>query len=751
MMTPVYARWVRPRRTRIGLSLPSVFSAAAGGAARASMSGGCCSCSAAKVLVVAAVLLLAGNLAFTRSGQGMVSYTPASSFVTDGSMGRPAIESIQAERERKLAQAPAQQQAAVQAASPQQSSAAAAQPSQTVSARVAPGAAVVPVAAEEVPESERVVVPPEEPLPEHLRRMRKGTDLFLSFASHSMAPFALNWIANLRRAGISTVLVGALDEKMEQICKQENVPMLPIQAQSVQSSAANLRFDYGAYKRMAALKVEFYKRILNMGFNLWACDADTGWMGNPAPFVNEYPMQHVDMMTTTDCIDVEGDTKGGCWHVDHNTGLVYMRARPIVIEFLTAWKLKVQTTRDIMIRDQAALNLLMREQFRSKTWTAPPDPEGGSAVRPIYLAWNDKLKIARLPLRYFANGHTFFVQRMYAKEAHPPPFVVHMTYQYGDASNFPFGKRQRMREGRVWQVDPPSYFNDGKYLAIAPEAAALPIDYLPGSITTAEAADRFNREDAHMRRVLRDALALAIALNRTLVMPRMLCYCDNIWKEMKHCRVGGAFGMTLPFDCPADHIINLPRWFAPDVPIAFREPGFLSDPRLSPTIKKSWVRVSTPPMTANEATALLKPYADHRVIELSAAKDRFCGFEDGSKASLFERLAPALIPYSRHFCYEDGGYDAGRVVPFYSPCCSGRPGHFFPCKHLVPPPEFYGRASNPPPFCAGRQAGRVEAMPPPSDYPDLSPNPRSRQFHAVQDEFRAGFKRKAAGGDGTAA
>ena len=55
-----------------------------------------------------------------------------------------------------------------------------------------------------------------------------------------------------------------------------------------------------------------------------------------------------------------------------------------------------------------------------------------------------------------------------------------MTYQYGDTGKFPYGKRQRMREGRVWQVrpaaslqppycgdhpemvttlDPPSYFN----------------------------------------------------------------------------------------------------------------------------------------------------------------------------------------------------------------------------------------------------------------------------------------------------
>jgi hypothetical protein len=77
-----------------------------------------------------------------------------------------------------------------------------------------------------------------------------------------------------------------------------------------------------------------------------------------------------------------------------------------------------------------------------------------------------------------------------------------------------YGKRQRMREGRVWQVDPPSYFTEGRYLAVAPEAATLPIDYLPGNITTAQAAERFNAEEAHLRRVLRDALGLAIALNR---------------------------------------------------------------------------------------------------------------------------------------------------------------------------------------------------------------------------------------------
>jgi len=415
-----------------------------------------------------------------------------------------------------------------------------------------------------------------------------------------------------------------------------------------------------------------------------------------------------------------------------------------VLEFLAAWKQKIETTRDIMIRDQAALNLLMRENFRSKTWAPPPDPEGGQAVRPIYLTWNEKIKLARLPLRYFANGHTYFVQRLYAKAEHPPPFVVHMTYQYGDSSSFPYGKRQRMREGRVWQVDPPSYFTEGKYLAIAPEAAVLPLSFLPGNITTAQAADRFNLEEAHMRPVLRDAIALAIALNRTLVLPRMMCYCDNIWKEMKHCRVGGAFGMTLPFDCPADHIINLPAWFSPQMPVAFREPAFLSDPRLSPEIKRSWVRVRTPPMTQHEAQRLLQPYEDTRVIELAIGKDRFCGFEDASMASAYASLVPQLVGYSRHFCYEDGFKVGPGGIPFYSPCCHGAPGRHFPCKWLIPQPQYHPHAHSPPDFCADRASTPVVQEKVPSDYPDLSPNPMSRQFHAVTDEFRKGFKRTGA-------
>ena len=103
------------------------------------------------------------------------------------------------------------------------------------------------------------------------------------------------------------------------------------------------------------------------------------------------------------------------------------------------------------------------------------------------------------------------------------------------------------------------------------------------------------------------------------------------------------------------------------------------------------------------------------------------------------------MPYNRHFCYEDGfrvGCGAG-CIPFYSPCCGGAPGRHFLCKHLIAPPPNYARASDAPPFCANRGSMEVKTVDVPADYPDLSPNPKSRQYNAISDEFRRGFKREA--------
>ena len=80
-----------------------------------------------------------------------------------------------------------------------------------------------------------------------------------------------------------------------------------------------------------------------------------------------------------------------------------------VLEFTAAWKAKVEGTRDVMIRDQAALNLLMREGFHSKVaapaatsasstpaWPLPPASVSGWTSEwvppgaPNGLAWTNR-------------------------------------------------------------------------------------------------------------------------------------------------------------------------------------------------------------------------------------------------------------------------------------------------------------------------------------------------------------------------
>ena len=79
--------------------------------------------------------------------------------------------------------------------------------------------------------------------------------------------------------------------------------------------------------------------------------------------------------------------------------------------------------------------------------------------------------------------------------------------------------------------------------------------------------------------MLRALLGIGKALGREVILPRMLCYCDYMWKEMKACRVGGAETMRLPFDCPMDHVLDTPRWFESSLGVGVREASFLSNAR----------------------------------------------------------------------------------------------------------------------------------------------------------------------------
>merc|ERR1719399_1216126 len=76
--------------------------------------------------------------------------------------------------------------------------------------------------------------------------------------------------------------------------------------------------------------------------------------------MRESPWTHADIAIATDCIDVPGDTRYPMMHCDFNTGLVYLRSRPAVIEFAERWRETIATAKEARIRDQAAFNMMTK-------------------------------------------------------------------------------------------------------------------------------------------------------------------------------------------------------------------------------------------------------------------------------------------------------------------------------------------------------------------------------------------------------
>ena len=527
---------------------------------------------------------------------------------------------------------------------------------------------------------------PFEALPQSVRSLPNGSDLVITFATGSVAIMALNWAKAARRAGIDDILIGALDESMMEACARETQPCVLIRGGAISaeltsnSVATNLRSRPSLYPKMSVLKVGFYRELLSYGFNVWACDADAVLTGDPRPLMRQPEWVAAHVAAATDCIDIPLDNIRPLLHCDLNTGLVFMRSTPEVIEFTLRWRETIASAKELRIRDQAAFNMILKHRRltpqRHRLFTASNGPTS--------------LTLGVLPLSRFLNGHTFFVQHAHELPEAQPPLAVHMTYQFAEGSRFAHGKRQRLRHAGLWLVDDSSYFN-GRYVAVAPASATLRVTPLSPRIGSKEAIGYHLREARHRARVLRALLGIAKALNRDVILPRMLCYCDFMWKEMKACRVGGAETMRLPFDCPMDHVLDTPKWFeligrlgGPTV----REPAFLQSPRVPANVSGSiakGVNLGANALSARDIRAALAPHATKAVIEFAFVDNIFCGFEDTSEDRAFVDATMELLHYHRSpFCYEDGV-----SAPPYSQCCHPRkPGDaFFPCVHGFDPPD----------------------------------------------------------------
>jgi hypothetical protein len=305
---------------------------------------------------------------------------------------------------------------------------------------------------------------------------------------------------------------------------------------------------------------------------------------DPTEYFNSFPQ--ADILASSDLLNPTqppGDDGLEAWEAvfsPMNIGLLFFRHSDRVEKFIHAWSDMLEA--DEKVWDQDAFNKLAY-------------CNGSIGQDDVFdrLAWGfneSVISFGVLPVASFASGHTYFVQKMYETQR-LKPFVVHTTYQFGGSA----GKRHRLREAGLWQ-DPPEYYSKGHFLEVSILKPTIPRDY---AVFSGLAMTKFHlKAIAEQLAEVKNAMAIAVALNRTLIMPTLYCFCDRYWGVQEHCRPPGSANYSMPFVCPLDHIMIPEQISAGDDDDAttmkgvdFREYSFLDNPNVPKSILESSVEV----------------------------------------------------------------------------------------------------------------------------------------------------------------
>jgi len=178
-----------------------------------------------------------------------------------------------------------------------------------------------------------------------------------------------------------------------------------------------------------------------------------------------------------------------------------------------------------------------------------------AGFRPLYSygGSSGSVRLALLPTELFGNGMTYFVK---GRNASPHAFAVHDTYVYSGYTS----KIWRFREAGLWRDDRDAFSGahkqDEKTLVVRFNVPPELEEASRSSIATPSEGI----PEGHMRALawqadrLRDAFAIAIITNRTLILPQLLCGCHRHFYFMNNCTLGDH---DIPFACPMDHVLRL--------------------------------------------------------------------------------------------------------------------------------------------------------------------------------------------------
>ena len=470
--------------------------------------------------------------------------------------------------------------------------------------------------------------------------------VFLTFGSHSMADFLLNWVKHVRKIGQRLYLVGALDSKMASLCDEHGISaatisddvlrLLGVSKLGARAATTYYRYAPGTFLRMGLIKQVFIRQVLLSGLDAMVSDVDVVWFRSPWPLVrygnakqpsvraNSRLLALADVVLSVDQVQQYMDSDKHQWHIgsELNTGVVFFRNSPGAMAVLDEWRVAMtdaiargnpnhdQYWLNEVLRPRDFYNLKFDHRARGQWFPAardniisgsalrgryapdqlptdsnelstPTDPD----LRALYLfkrrfgQTNSTVTIGTFPIAEISNGHTFFVQKLHSIVG-VPPVCVHTTYQYGDATTYAFGKRERLRDEHLWLLDEEHGRWNGRFLRLTSAPARL-LAPMHSELVQPEAIDPKHCVRSHLklmmlqRQWLMDGFLLAKALDRILVLPPLWCMLDRFWTILNRCLIGSQVEMPQPFVCPLDHSFELPLMMGE---VEWREHSFFSNP-----------------------------------------------------------------------------------------------------------------------------------------------------------------------------
>ncbi|KMZ58542.1 Glycosyltransferase-like protein [Zostera marina] len=463
----------------------------------------------------------------------------------------------------------------------------------------------------------------------------KDNVIIVTFGNYAFMDFILTWVKHLTDLNVTNLLVGAMDDKLMEELYWKGIPVFDMGSHM---KTHDVGWGSREFHKMGREKVFLINSILPFGYELLMCDTDMVWLKNPLPYFARFP--EADVLTSSDhLVPTVSDDRLELWKEAgsaYNIGIFHWRPTNASLELAKKWRDLLIT--DDSIWDQNAFNDLLR---------AKQGPSFGNDG--LFYAFNGYFKLGILPTSIFCSGHTYFVQRV-AEQLNLKPYAVHTTFQYAGTP----GKRHRLREGMLF-YDPPEYYNStGGFLSFKPSIPKSMLFNGKHDIT-----NHFLLVNYQIKQV-RTALAVALLLNRTLVMPPIWCRLDRLWYPHP-----GILPGTLtkqPFICPMDHVFEV-NHMLDELPeaefgqmIDFREYSFLENPLLPKKVKESWISVelceeTSASCNSNKADAINFPknsseekfiqvfslYKDIKVIQFSSMENVFQGFTDKDKETKFRK------------------------------------------------------------------------------------------------------------------